>query len=169
MTVVLPPDTLEIFKEAEVIPLILQQNGLTGGHSNPRFKTKPKGVTLVTMGVAPEMIPLIRALGGKGSCGACPVKINVKKEEDSKKKEEEDSKKADEAGTAKETAAENAEKNVEEETPETAAKQGEPEKMDTTIREDKLDTTVREDKMNTTVQGDKMDTIVQEDMDPANW
>jgi hypothetical protein len=56
---------------------------------------------------------------------------------------------------AKETAAENAEKNVEEETPETAAKQGEPEKMDTTVREDKLDTTVREDKMDTTVQGDK--------------
>ena len=53
-------------------------------------------------------------------------------------------------------------------TPETAAKQGEPEKMDTTIREDKLDTAVREDKMDTTVQGDKMDTIVQEDMDPAN-
>ena len=69
---------------------------------------------------------------------------------------------------AKETAAENAEKNVEEETPETAAKQGEPEKMDTTVREDKLDTTVREDKMDTTVQGDKMDIIVQEDMDPAN-
>ena len=62
---------------------------------------------------------------------------------------------------AKETAAENAEKNVEEETPETAAKQGEPEKMDTTVREDKLDTTVREDKMDTTVQGDKIDTIVQ--------
>ena len=40
-------------------------------------------------------------------------------------------------------------------TPETAAKQGEPEKMDTTVREDKLDTTVREDKMDTTVQGDK--------------
>ena len=52
---------------------------------------------------------------------------------------------------------------------ETAAKQGEPEKMDTTVREDKLDTTVREDKMDTTVQSDKMDTIVQEDMDPANW
>ena len=159
MTVVLPPDTLEIFKEAEVIPLILQQNGLTGGHSSPRFKTKPKGVTLVTMNVAPEMIPLIRALGGKGSCGACPVKINVKKEEDSKKKEE-DSKKADEAGTDKETAAENAEKNVEEETPETAAKQGEPEKMDTTVHEDKKDTTI---------QGDNMDTTVQDDMDPANW
>ena len=40
-------------------------------------------------------------------------------------------------------------------TPETAAKQGEPEKMDTTVREDKLDTTVREDKMDTTIQGDK--------------
>ena len=40
-------------------------------------------------------------------------------------------------------------------TPETAAKQGEPEKMDTTVREDKLDTTVREDKMDTTAQGDK--------------
>ena len=41
-------------------------------------------------------------------------------------------------------------------TPETAAKQGEPEKMDTTVREDKLDTTVREDKMDTTLQGDKI-------------
>ena len=37
-------------------------------------------------------------------------------------------------------------------TPETAAKQGEPEKMDTTVREDKLDTTVREDKTDTSVQ-----------------
>ena len=91
------------------------------------------------MGVVPEMIPLIRALGGKGSCGACPVKINVKREEDSKK--------TDEAGKAQETAAENAEKNVEEETPETAAKQGETE----------MDTTVQEDKNDTTVQGDNMD------------
>ena len=99
VTVVLPPDTLEIFKQEEVIPLILQQNGLTGAHSVPRFKTKPKGVTLVTMGVAPEMIPLIRALGGKGSCGACPVKINVKKEEDSEK--------AEKAGNAEETVAGN--------------------------------------------------------------
>ena len=46
-----------------------------------------------------------------------------------------------------EVEAENAEKNVEEETPETAAKQGETE----------MDTTVQEDKNDTTVQGDNMD------------
>ena len=156
----LPPDTLEIFKEAEVIPLILQQNGLTGGHSSPRFKTKPKGVTLVTMGVAPEMIPLIRALGGKGSCGACPVKINVKKEEDSEKA-------AKEAETTKETTTNNVEKNGEEETPENADKQEET-AMDTTVREEKKETTVQENKMDTTVQGDKMDTV-QDELDPTNW
>ena len=43
VTVVLPPDALEIFKQDEVIPLILQQNGLSSAHSVPRFKTKPKG------------------------------------------------------------------------------------------------------------------------------
>jgi len=160
VTMVLPPDTLDIFKQEEVIPLILQQNGLTGAHSAPRFKTKPKGVTLITMGVAPEMIPLIRALGGKGSCGACPVKINVKKEEDSEKA-------AKEAETTKETTTDNAEKNGEEETPETADKQEET-AMDTTVREDKKDTTVRENKMDTTVEGDKMDTV-QDELDPTNW
>ena len=72
-------------------------------------------------------------------------------------KKEEDSEKAE---NAKETVAENTEKKVEDETPEAAAKQGELEKMDTTVQGDKMDTTV---------QGDKMDTIVQEDMDPANW
>ena len=154
VTMVLPPDVLDIFKESEVVPLILQQNGLTGGHSNPRFKTKPKSVTLVTMGVAPEMIPLIRALGGKGSCGACPVKINVKKE-------------AKEAETTKETTADNAEKNGEEETPETADKQEET-AMDTTVREEKKDTTVQENKMDTTVEEDKMDTA-RDELDPTNW
>ena len=73
-TVVLPPETLEIFKQEEVIPLILEQNGLTGAHSVPRFKTKPKGVSLVTMGMAPEMIPLIRALGGKAAAESYPSK-----------------------------------------------------------------------------------------------
>ena len=154
VTMVLPPDVLDIFKEAEVVPLILQQNGLTGSHSNPRFKTKPKSVTLVTMGVAPEMIPLIRALGGKGSCGACPVKINVKKE-------------AKEAETTKEPTADNAEKNGEEETPETADKQEET-AMDTTVREEKKDTTVQENKMDTTVEEDKMDTA-RDELDPTNW
>ena len=33
------------------------------------------------MGFAPEMVPLIWALGGRGSCGATPIKINVKKED----------------------------------------------------------------------------------------
>ena len=121
---VLPPDALEIFKQDDVIPLILQQNGLSGAHSVPRFKTKPKDVTLVTMGVAPEMIPPIQ---GKGSCGACPVKINLKKEEDTKK-----------AKKAKETVAGTAdEKKEEEETPKAAATQDVPEKMDTTVREEK--------------------------------
>ena len=132
---VLPPDALDIFKQEEVIPLILQQNGLSGAHSVPRFKTKPKGVTLVTMGVAREMIPLIRALGGKGSCGACPVKIKVKKEEDTEK-----AKKAEEtvAKEAKETVAETTDRKIgEEETPKTAAAQNEPEKMDTTVRAEK--------------------------------
>ena len=124
---VLPPDALEIFKQDEVIPLILQQNGLSGAHSVPRFKTKPEGVTLVTMGVAPEMIQLIRALGGKGSCGACPVKINVKKEEDTEKAEK-----------AEETVAETTdEKKGEEKTPNATATQEVPEKMDTTVRVEK--------------------------------
>ena len=78
VTIVLPPDTLEIFKQEEVIALILEQNCLSGAHSVPSFKTRDKGVSLVTMGVAPEMVPLIRALGGRGSCGATPIKINVK-------------------------------------------------------------------------------------------
>ena len=129
-TVVLPPETLEIFKQEEVIPLILEQNGLSGAHSVPRFKTKPKGVSLVTMGVAPEMIPLIRALGGKGSCGAIPIKINVKKEEDTKKAD-----KVDEpvAGTTDE-------KEEEDETPKATKelpKEKAPEKMDTSDKEDK--------------------------------
>ena len=46
------------------------------------IKTRPKRVSLVTMGVAPEMVPLIRALGGRGSCSATPIKINMKKEDD---------------------------------------------------------------------------------------
>ena len=132
---VLPPDALDIFKQEEVIPLILQQNGLSGAHSVPRFKTKPKGVTLVTMGVAREMIPLIRALGGKGSCGACPVKINVKKKEDTKKAEK-----------AKETVAGIADEKVEEESPKAAANQDVPEKMDTTVREEKDTAKIPNDK-----------------------
>ena len=75
------------------------------------------------MGVAPEMIPLIRALGGKGSCGACPIKINVKKEEDAEKAEK-----------TKETVAVNTdEKKGKEETPKTTeAAHEKPEEMDTT-------------------------------------
>ena len=65
----------------------------------------------------------------------------------------------DEAGKAKETTAENAEKNGEEETPETADKQV----------ETAMDTTVREDKKDTTVQENKMDTTVQDELDPTNW
>ena len=124
----MPPDALEIFKQEEVIPLILEQNGLSGGNSVPRFKTKPKGVSLVTMGVAPEMVPLIRALGGKGSCGACPIKINVKKEEDAEKAEK----------TKETVAVTTDEKKREEETPKTTeAAQEKPEELDTTNKVDK--------------------------------
>ena len=84
------------------------------------------------MGVAPEMIPLIRALGGKGSCGAIPIKINVKKEEDVNK-----DKKVDE------TVAVTTDEKGEEETPKAtkmAPQEKDPENMDTTEKEDKNST-----------------------------
>ena len=128
VTVVLPPETLETFKQEEVIPLILEQNGLSDAHSVPRFKTKPKGVSLVTMGVAPEMVPLIRALGGKGSCRACPIKINVKKEED-----------VDKGEKVVETVAITTDEKGEEENPKATkeATQETPEEMDSTNRVEK--------------------------------
>ena len=49
VTLVLPPGTLDIWKQKEIIPLVLKQNGLGEGqglHSVPRFKSKPNSVTL---------------------------------------------------------------------------------------------------------------------------
>ena len=40
------------------------------------------------MGVAPEMVPLIRALGGRGSCGTTPIKINIKKDDEKDKSQD---------------------------------------------------------------------------------
>ena len=84
------------------------------------------------MGVAPEMIPLIRPLGGKGSCGAIHIKINVKKEED-----------VDEAKQVDETVAKTTDEKGEEETPkatEMAPQEKDPENMDTTKKEVKEST-----------------------------
>ena len=44
----------------------------------PRFKSKDKGVTIVTMGIAPQLAKDIRALGGRAGLGAMGVKINVR-------------------------------------------------------------------------------------------
>ena len=66
VTMVLPPGAWDVFKQEDVVPLVLKQNGLEGSHSVPRFRTKDKGVTLVTMGIAPSLVNAIRALGGQG-------------------------------------------------------------------------------------------------------
>ena len=81
---VLPPGALDVFKQEDVVPLVLKQNGLEGSHSVPRFRTKDKGVTIVTMGIAPSLVNAIRALGGRGGMGAMAIKINVKKPEEEK-------------------------------------------------------------------------------------
>ena len=85
---VLPPGALDVFKQDDVVPLVLKQNGLEGSHSVPRFRTKDKGVTIVTMGIAPSLVNGIRALGGRGGMGAMAIKINVKKPEEEKVAEE---------------------------------------------------------------------------------
>ena len=81
VTMVLPPGCLDIFKKEDIVPLVLRQNGLEGSHSTPRFKSKDKGVTLVTFGIAPQLVPGIRNLGGRCGMGMMALKINVKKEE----------------------------------------------------------------------------------------
>ena len=87
VTIVLPPES-ECFPKEDLVPLILKQNGLEGQHSVPRFKDKPKGVQILTMGVAPEMVEPIRALGGRGVLGMMAVKINVKKDDEKDKSED---------------------------------------------------------------------------------
>ena len=79
---VLPPGALDVFKKDNVVPLVLRQNGMDGSHSVPRFRTKDKGVTIVTMGIAPSLVKGIRALGGRGGMGAMAIKINVRKPEE---------------------------------------------------------------------------------------
>ena len=101
----LPPGALEVFKQDDVVPLVLKQNGLEGLPSVPRFKTKDKGVTIVTMGIAPNLVNGIRALGGSGGMGAMAIKINVKKPEEEKVAEETVTKDTEsETQTAMETA-----------------------------------------------------------------
>ena len=85
---VLPPGALDVFRQDDVVPLVLKQNGLEGSHSVPRFRTKDKGVTIVTMGIAPSLVNGIRALGGRGGMGAMAIKINVKKPDEEKVAEE---------------------------------------------------------------------------------
>ena len=63
MTMVLPPGSLDTFTKDDIVPLVLKQNGVEGPHSAPRFKAKPKGITIVTMGISPELAVGIRALG----------------------------------------------------------------------------------------------------------
>ena len=82
VTMVLPPGALDVFKQDDIVPLVLKQNGLEGSHSVPRFKTKDKGVTIVTMGIAPSLVNGIRSLGGRGGMGAMAIKINIKKPEE---------------------------------------------------------------------------------------
>ena len=43
---------MDVFKQDDVVPLVLKQNGLEGSHSVPRFKTQDKVVTIVIMGIA---------------------------------------------------------------------------------------------------------------------
>ena len=81
VTMVLPPGCLDIFKKEDIVPLVLRQNGLEGSHSTPRFKSKDKGVTLVTFGISPQLVPGIRNLGGRCGMGMMALKINIKKEE----------------------------------------------------------------------------------------
>ena len=60
VTMVLPPGALDVFKQEDVVPLVLKQNGLEGSHSVPRFRTKDNGVTIVTMGIIPSLVNGIR-------------------------------------------------------------------------------------------------------------
>ena len=77
LTMVLPPESLDIIKKDDVVSSFLKQNALEGKHSVPRFNTKPKGVNIITTGVAPEMVVAIRALRGRAPMGAIMIKMNI--------------------------------------------------------------------------------------------
>ena len=63
VTLVLPPGALDMFPKDDIVPLLLKQNGLEGAHSTPHFRSKDKGVSIVAMGIAPQLVNGIRALG----------------------------------------------------------------------------------------------------------
>ena len=52
-----------MFPKDDIVPLLLKQNGLEGAHSTPHFRSKDKGVSIVAMGIAPQLVNGIRALG----------------------------------------------------------------------------------------------------------
>ena len=79
VTLILPPGSDAIKREI-VVPLILKQNSLVGQHTTPRFKTK-SDVTLVTMGVSPDLAAGLRNLRGFGGMGARDVKVQLQKDE----------------------------------------------------------------------------------------
>ena len=85
VTLILPPGS-ETIKREIVVPLVLKQNGLSGQHTQPRFKIRTstkdeaKSATLVTMGVSPDLASGLRALGGYASMGARTVRVNLKRE-----------------------------------------------------------------------------------------
>ena len=83
---------MEIFNQDDIIPLVLKQNGLEGKHSVPRFKARLRGVTTVTMGIAPELVNGLRALGGFAGMGAMTVRVNIKKEKETVEENQEASK-----------------------------------------------------------------------------
>ena len=88
VTLILPPGSEGIKREV-IIRLILKQNGLVGQHTILRFKTKSE-VTLITMGVSPDLAASLINLGGSASMGARMVKVHQKKDEleDKKVKDE---------------------------------------------------------------------------------
>ena len=79
VTMVLPPGTLDIFKQDDIVPLVLKQNGLEGSHSVPRFKFKDEGVIQVKIGIGKDLENGLRATGGRIGLGAMAIKINIKK------------------------------------------------------------------------------------------
>ena len=78
VTLILPPGS-EAIKREVIVPLILKQNGLVGQHTTPRFKTKSE-VTLITMGVSPDLAASLRNLGSFASMGARTVKVHLKRD-----------------------------------------------------------------------------------------
>ena len=86
-----------MFPKDDIVPLLLKQNGLEGAHSTPHFRSKDKGVSIVVMGIAPQLVNGIRALGGRAGLGAMSVKINVKKESEETTETEKPSDQVDES------------------------------------------------------------------------